>query len=267
MFLLSEVYAFLWHTCPYSFLPIPEFSILNSRILNHQQHPTMPPSPLTHYAHRLFPSIHHIATTVVTPNHPLYWTYSPLFPKPITPDDISIRYVGKHLCGESTFVGLHALKQCDVLVEGWMNEHPNANRTSSDTDSTDHCFLVVNGDTIVDFAWKQMLVSDRSTSSECPYAQVLHYEYPPYFVGTYQDLRDQCMALMEWHATVYPPHEHIDSEYEYDIHRLMKRWTREVRVNPEVFEIPEDEQVLRFQCPPFYAEVKRQVEGCVRGLG
>ena len=59
------------------------------------------------------------------------------------------------------------------------------------------------------------------------------------------------MALMEWHATVYPPHEHIDSEYEYDIHRLMKRWTREVRVNPEVFEIPEDEEVLRFQCPAF----------------
>jgi hypothetical protein len=85
----------------------------------------------------------------------------------------------------------------------------------------EHSFLIVDG-FIVDFTPRQFWVSDCTETVDCEYAQHLHHETLPYFVGSVDELRQRNKELIALHKKVYP--RVINTDFEYCVDRRMQHW-------------------------------------------
>jgi hypothetical protein len=89
----------------------------------------------------------------------------------------------------------------------------------------DHMFLKYN-DLVIDGTWRQMFRS-RYGSGDEDYFKLLYEEYPPFFIGTIDELMDIERELtiqhkMDFQTPLRSPMEFYENAVKYDVRKVFK---------------------------------------------
>lgn len=130
---------------------------------------------------------------VLEPDHPK------LFNKFIRRDiyEDKFAYIGGMLCGEACFISKYLLEKEGYKVEVWRNSQGYGDYLQ------DHCFLWVDNSIIVDPTIKQFWQDDRVVSYDCQYNTNIQYNFPPFYIGSHEDLLVQLDQISNINKDVF----------------------------------------------------------------
>ena len=125
-------------------------------------------------------------------------------------------FVAELLCGETCYITKYLLEREGYQVKVWKNSMGYGRYYR------DHCFMIVDNSIIVDPTYRQFAQDSRISNIDCEYSKYIHFNLPPFFVGSISELTSQINEIQHFNKLIY------GSTDLYDIHKIIFSFFRNI---------------------------------------
>ena len=119
-------------------------------------------------------------------------------------------FVAELLCGETCYISKYLLEREGYQVKVWKNSMGYGRYYKY------HCFMIIDDSIIVDPTYRQFAQDSRISNVDCEYSNYIHFNLPPFFIGTTSELTSQLNQIQRLNKSIY------GSTELYDIHNFWR---------------------------------------------